>query len=219
MEIEGLICTLITLIIIFAWRLFEYLKKLQRNQDMFKKVGWIAEKECNTMCYSDSVRLRDMELISYIMEEQKKLNLPKRFCLDYSNDNEKKDAEEILNLHKNDVIKSYFHGLLTISKNIYKLSSLEYYFYSLYCFIYKELDEHKYQDKKYTNEEYTDKTYFSCQLTDYGRTYYKLYLITFMFIEKNEKTRKLFKYINHEHKQHIAKNLDKNEVQFWTYRP
>lgn len=200
MKIEGLICTLITLIIIFAWRLFEYLKKLHRNQDMFKKVGWIAEKECNTMCYSDSVSLRDMELISYIAEEQSELNIPKQYRIDFSNKSEMKNVEEILNFHKNKVVESYFHDFISKSRKICQLKPLEYYFFSLYCFLYKEVDK--------------GNSSFKWDLTDCGRAFFKLYLITNIFVESNENTRKLFEYINPNLKKLTMEHIEKINSHF-----
>lgn len=219
-DFESFIIGLLCLIFFFAYILLDHLNKLSRNHNMHLKIGWIAEKDNNMMCYKDSVRLRNKELILYILEEQHNLNVPKEFCIDFSNKKEIKNAEEILDLYKNDVIKSYFHGLLTKSKNICKLDSLEYYFYSLYNFIYEELDTYKNdQDKIYMNRKHIDDSYSICQLTNYGRTYYKLYLITNIFIENNKKTRKLFEYINPDLKKHIMEYLEKNEVCFWHYRP
>lgn len=218
---EGaLIPCLLFFTFLCSWRLFDYFKKSYMNNNMFKKVGWIAEKDCHMICYSDNVRLRDSDLISYIIKEQSNLEIPKDLYIDYSNETEKKNAEEILNIHKADVIKSYFCDFLTKSKNVCKLNSNEYYFYSLNCFIHKELNEYKHhQDKIYSDKEYTDKTHFTCQLTDYGRTFYKLYLITLIYTEKNENIKKLFEYINPKLKMNIMEHLKTNEISFWTYRP
>lgn len=218
--IDRLIFCIAFFLLLAVWKEFDHIKKLRQQQNLFQKIGWIAEKDNRNMVYSEFVRLRDYDLLSYIIEEQHNLNIPKQFCIDYSNETQKKYAEEILNLHKDDVIKLYFSDFLTKSKNICKLNSLEYYFYSLYCFIYKELKEYRhYQDKIYFGEKYTDNTHFSCKLTDFGRTYYKLYLISLMFIEGNEHTRKLFEYIDPKLKNRLMGYLENNEVVFWSYRP
>ena len=219
MDLDGFVSAIVPIFLISGWIIFDKTRNLYQCQNLFQKVGWIAEKEYRTVCYSDSVRLRNMELISYIAEEQQSLSINENLRIDFSNEAERKNIEEILNLHKADVIKSYFHGFLSKSKNICKLNAKEYYFYSLYCFIYKELKEYKYQDEIYKDKEYTDKTHFNCKLTDYGRAYYKLYLITQMFVENNERTKKLFEYINPKLRNQIADYLNKNEVGFWSYRP
>lgn len=200
-----------------GWKLVDHLKKSNLNENMFKKIGWIAEQYNHNI--SERVKLRDMELLSYLIEEQVNLEIPEDLRIDCSHESEKTDAEKILNSHKTEVIKNYFSDFLNINKKICKLNSLEYYFYSLYCFVYKELKEYKYQDKIYRDTKYTDKTHFNCQLTDYGRTYYKLYLITNMYIIKNEKIRSLFEYIDPNLKDQIIDHLQTNEVSFYRYRP
>ena len=216
---ESLICVLIFFALLGGWKLFDHLKNLNRNENMYKKIGWIIEKEQHNRCYSERVRLRDMDLLSYLFDAQNNLKIPKDLCIDYSSEIEKAAAEEILNSHKKDVLIKYFSDDLSINKKICRLDSLEYYFFSLYCFIYNELKEYKYQDKIYADKENTDKTHFSCQLTEYGRTYYKLYLITNMYIVNNEKTSSLFEYIDPKLKNHIMEYLRTNTIQFWTYRP
>ena len=113
MDITALISFIIFLGGILGWKLFDYFIKLYRNQNMYKKVGWIAEKDRHNICYSEFVRLRDYDLLSYIIKEQNKLNLSKEFCIDISNKSEKKNVEEILNTHRKNVIESYFHNTLS----------------------------------------------------------------------------------------------------------
>lgn len=168
MDKTALICTIIFFVIIFSWKLFDYFIKLYRNQNMYKKVGWIAEKDRHNICYSEFVRLRDYELLSYIIEEQNKLNLSKEFCIDYSNEKEKQDAEELLNIHRAEVIKNYFHGFLISNKVICKLNSLEYYIFSLF----NHVDNLIVKNSRYH---------------DFNKTHYKLYLITRKFCEINSK--------------------------------
>lgn len=193
------------------WKLFDHFRKFNYNEQLFKNVGWIAEKDCLSVCYSGRVRLRDHDLISYIFQEQQNLAIPEDLRIDCSNKSEKASIEKILTNHKNKTMTNYFSDFLVGNKKICKLNSLEYYFYSLYCFIHKELNEYKYQDEIYMDKEYTDKTHFKCKLTDYGRAYYKLYLITCMFVEKNEKTRKLFEHINPKLKSQIMEYLRANK--------
>ena len=202
------------LLFIIGWQLFVHIKKFYLSKDMFKKIGWIVIKENNMRCYSNNVRLRSKELISYFYEEQRNLNIPDNLQLDYSNEVEKVDAEKILEAHRNHVIKSYFSDDLIKNKNIYSLNSLEYYMYSLHCFLHPEITKHRDNRDKIYSFKSADKPYSHYTLTDYGRTYYKLYLITLMFLEKNEKTQKLFEYIDPKHKNHIIDDLQNNETSF-----
>ena len=192
------------------------MKKLYRNHNMYKKIGWIAEKEKTTVAYGNTdASLRSEYLIYYIVQQQRELDIPKQYCIDISNETEKANVEEILNVHKNDVVKSYFHDFLKKDKVFCKLNSLEYYMFSLNCFLQKNLENYEYIDKIYSSREYTDKTHYHRQLTDYGRTYYKLYLITKMFCKENEKTKMLIGGIN---SNSIMENLKNNKVEFWSYR-
>lgn len=199
-DIATLISSIIFFGVIFGWKLFDHLQKSYRSQNMYKKVGWIAEKESLNMVYSESVQLRDYDLLSYIIEEQSKLNISKEFCIDFSNEGEKKNVEEILNYHKNKVVELYFRGFLSKSRKVCQLSSLEYYFFSLYSFLYKEIDK--------------GQSSFKWSLNDNGRAFFKIYLITNMFVENNEKTKNLFDYINPNLKKLTMEHLEKINLHY-----
>lgn len=184
---------------------------------MFEKIAWIVEKKSNMWC--NNVHLRNEDLITYFYEEQIKLYIPENLRLDYSNEIEKADAEKILEAHRNHVINLYFSDTLIKDKNKYKLSSFEYYMFSLFNFLQPEINEHRdYNKDKIYSFKSLDKPYSYYTLTNYGRAYYKLYLITLMFIEKNENTNDLYKYIDSKHKNNIMENLKKNEVSFVSLR-
>ena len=194
-------------------KLFDYCQKSHRSQNIFKKVGWIVEREHPMSCYSEMVRLRDEELIYYVLQEQTKMDLQKEFFLDYSNEAERMYAEKILNYHKEYVVKFYFSDFLMKNKNICKLNSLEYYMFSLYMYLNNNADTNAFHGEIYKFEK-SEKPYSYYTLTDFGRAFYKIYLITLIFTESNEKTKKLFKYIDPNFKNHIMDYLKKNEVSF-----
>ncbi len=218
--IIGLISCLVFFAFIGGWKMLAYLKETKFRNNLFKKVGWIAEKEIYSIYYEDFVKLRSKELISYIIEEQHNMKININYCIDFNNETEKTYAEEILDSFKKDVTKSYFCGFLTTSKNICNLNSLEYYMYSLEAFFKRNSELYKpfFSDKiyKFQKEDGSDSYY---TLTDFGRTYYKLYLISLMFIENNPKTRILFEYIDPKFKNRLMGYLESNEICFWTYRP
>lgn len=216
-NIVALVVVVLFFLFLLGWRFFEDFKKLECNQNMFKKIAYIAERDDGHI-----MTHRSNELWYYIMQEQHALDLPKKLCIDFRNETEKKDVEKILDLHKERVIKFYFNDSLIKSKDICKLNSLEYYFFSLYSFICSKVDKPIYDRNEiggeiYKDREYIDEFSYKYQLTDYGRTYYKLYLITLMFLEKNEKTRKLFEYIDPKEKDRIVEYLEKNEITFFKY--
>lgn len=198
----------VAVIFLGMWIIPAY-KENKYRRDLYKKVGWIAEKEKTTVAYGGNVSLRSEDLIYYIMQQQIELDIPKQYCIDFSNISEKKNVEVILNCHKNKVVESYFHDFLSKSRKVCQLKSLEYYFFSLYCFFY---NEHK------------DESNFRWSLNDYGRAYCKLYLITTMFVESNEKIKNLFEYINPnlkkitmEHLEKINLHLEERKKYYGTY--
>ena len=206
---------LVFVVVTIVLKTIEYCIKSSRRENLYKKVGWIAEKEKRIYAYKD-VDLRDEELIYYVMQQQMKMSIPKEFCIDFTNEDEKACIDKILNIHKDYVTEMYFSNFLSLSKNICKLTSEEYYMYSLYNFLYHNLDE---RDLKYLGYDIykfkeQNKPYSTYTLTDEGRASYKIYLITLMFTETHERTRNLFEYINPETKKHIMDYLKTNEVEF-----
>lgn len=197
-------------IIIIAWVFYK--NRLDDEQNLYRKVAWIAVKQ-KPFVFSGTSRL--FELIEIVELEHNNLNIDEQFRLDFSSETEKENLTKILNTHKEHVIKSYFHGLLAKSNEIYALNELEYYFFSLNSFLYDTIYD---VNAAYTSREQVSDNEFKYQLTDYGRVYYKLHLVTSLYIEKNEhKVKKLFKYIDKEQKNRLMEALEKNEVLL--YRP
>ena len=99
--------------------------KLDDAKNLYRNVAWISDRSLVTP------NLRDFELSEYIEFEQRKQNIPEEFQIDFLNETEKGNLEKILDSHKEHVIKSYFSGHLSESKEIYKMDNSEYYFFSL----------------------------------------------------------------------------------------
>ena len=211
---ETLLVVLLFITVAIVFKAADYCIKSSRRENMYKKVGWIAEKK-NPMYHYKNVNLRYNELTYYIMRQQAELSLPKEFCIDFTNEDEKMCVEKILDIHKDYVVKMYFSDFLPDGKLVCKLTQEEYYIYSLYDFLYHNLDE---RDLRYLGDIYKfkekDKPYSTYTLTEVGRTSYKIYLIALMFIESHEKTKNLFKYINPNLKAHIMDYLKTNEITF-----
>ena len=187
-------------------------RKIDYNENLHQKVAWISDKY---IYYSDEIKpshLRDSELDEYIKTEQSNLKIPQQHCIDFSNEFEKESLSQILNEHKDQVVKNYFCNRLKEGTDIYNLSSLEYYFFSLYCFVYEKPSY--YDNKAYEKREKISDYTFKCRLTEYGRVYYKLKLITQSYIENNKQVQNLFNYIDKEYRNRLAEALDKNEVIF-----
>lgn len=183
--------------------------KLDEKQSLHNKVAWIYDRRLNVGF--NYTHLRDSELYEYIEIHQRELNIPRQYRIDFSNETEKEYLSKILDKHKEHVIEYYFYNRLKETKEIHYLNSLEYYFFSLHCFVYGNLSDYKDNDA-YEKKEYISDWQFKCQLTEYGRVYYKLELITRSYIESNDKVQKLFESIDKERKNRIMETLNKNEV-------
>lgn len=194
-----------------AWRF--HTVKLKNSQNLYKKVAWIAEREPNGRYSGRAVSLRGFELFEYIEFEQRKQNLPQEYQIDFSNETEKDNLIKILDSHKEHVFESYFCDWLAKSEYIYNLTQLEYYFFSLHCYLQEGCNA------LYCNREYISEHKYKCQLTDCGRIHYKLRLVTQLYIENNEQIQKLCDYIDKKRKSYIIEILEKNEVVFLSYRP
>lgn len=197
----------ISLAFIYLWvcAYIYYRQKTDDLQNIYRKISWIYDKNSYTN--------RGLNLYEYIEIEQSNLKIPQQHCIDFSNEFEKESLSQILNEHKDQVVKNYFCNRLKEGTNIYNLSSLEYYFLSLYCFVDEKPSY--YDNKAYEKREKISDYTFKCQLTEYGRVYYKLKLITQSYIENNKQVQNLFNYIDKEKRNRLAEALDKNEVIFY----
>ena len=190
-----------------AWRY--HIIKLDDKKNLYEKVAWIAKRR--SYGAFNSTHLRDFDLIDYIGVEQREHNIPQQYYIDFSNETEKELLKQILGKHKEYVIERYFLGYLKESKEIYKLKSLEYYFLSLHCFISNNND-----NNVYSKREPISVHQYKCKLTDYGKAYYKLALITQLYIESNENVYQLCEYRDKKRINNIMEILDKNEVCFFS---
>ena len=185
-------------------------KKYKRN--LFDKVQWIATKS-----FEDSnsyIIVRD-NLFEYIEQAQFSLNVEENFCIDFSNEQEKDFICKILDIHKQNIIDSFFRNSLTKHKDYYNLNNLEYYMFHLMNFLEKNERRDKFNEKVLYEFFHKDEVYRTYKLTDYGISYQKLYYITFLFCANNEKTKLLLDNANHT-LNGIKKIIETREIQYWS---
>lgn len=186
-----------------------YIAKYDYKKDLYLKVAWIVEKGSGTF---PPAHLRDFKLVQYIEFEQREQNTPEQVRVDFSNETEMKYLAQILNDHKKHVIKQYFYNCLKTSEDFYKLNNLQYYFFSLKCFLSNNFCMDNVYDgygENVSEHEYKRK------LSEYGRVYYKLLLIVRLYVEADEPVRKLHNYINEEETFRIMKIIENNEEHFY----
>lgn len=182
--LEGLIAGLVFYVFMFCWKITDNYRLFTHNENIFKKVGWISFKEPPGF-YSKRADLRDEDLIYYIMVEQYNLDILNNYPLEITTQEEHL-VEDILEVYRKNVIRSYFLDILSNNKELTKLSSIEYFMFSL-CTFLQTYTVTKCAESKYV---FNKKIYsVDYKLTDFGKVYYKVYLITRLFCEKNEKTK------------------------------
>ena len=213
---EDVVLNIIATSVVLLIPIVAYLKKRVLNYSLFKKVGWIIApfRERNLPDRFNS-------LLDELVYKQQDLELPQEFRLELrDNKTEIEYTKEILEFFKQDISEKYFGGYLSNTQKIRNLHEDWYFMYRLFEFFYEyaKYDNPKIRDKIYKYES-TDGSYHTHSLTDYGKTFYKLYLISLLYVENNPYTRKLYKYIDPKHKQYLKSYITSNKVTFWSYRP
>lgn len=195
-----------------------YLPK-KHARDLVDKVRWIAIQSYMGSIGSHGTckEVRDRELFEYIENEQNNLNIEKDFCIDFSNEKEKDFVCKILEIHKQNVVESFFRDSLTKDKAFYQLKYLEYYMFSLRGFLENNI-HNEINDIRLLKYHQKDGSYTTYELTDYGFIYQKLYYVATLFCVTNESIEPLFTSSQHTLKG-IKQDLESREITFWTYRP
>ena len=222
-RMENLIVVVILILFLGGHFAYKYVRENMYRENYFRKIGWITQKENPLKYYKPTVSLRDEELFYYIMQEEIKLKIPPEYHIDYYSDEQtKKDVDEILQLFQNDEIKNYFCDTLKKEKRFYKMDSLEYFMYGLFFFVSSLVDNNisdnkhpEYLDRIYSSRRYGERPYFYEQLSDFGIVCYKLLLITTYYCEKNEKIKRFNMDLDSED---IKKKINNKEVCFWSIR-
>lgn len=217
MTMEDMIFDVIAVSIWILIPIIIYLKKRVLNYSLFEKVGWIIAPYRERNLHDRNTT----SLLDELVYKQQDLELPREYRLELrDNKTEIENTQEILEVFKKYISEQYFGGYLSNTLKIRVLNDDWYFFYSLFEFIkkYAEYDNYELRDKMYKYES-TDGSYHTHSLTDYGRAFYKLYLISLLYVESNPYILKLYKYIDPELKEHLKSHLDNNEVTFWNYRP
>ena len=207
MNMEDMVWTIVTAGIFISLPIIRYLWKCFLNYGLFKKVGWIIAPSGFNRTLTDE--------IIYLQQEAK---IPKEYWILRDTDTEY--IKEILEVFKKDITELYFGGCLSNTNKIRNLNNEWYFMYRLSVFSeeYAKYDNSKLRDKIYKYES-SDGSYSTYSLTDYGITFYKLYLISLLYVENNPYTRKLYQYIDPKLKEHLKSYLNTKNVTFWSYHP
>ena len=220
--VDGIICLTLWILLIVGHHVYKIVRESIYRKDYYRKIGWITQKEKLGRFYNPTVNLRDEDLLYYIKKQEDKLKISESYRIDSSSEQVKKDIDEILKVFQNDKLEDYFSDLLKKERRFLKLTSLEYFMFSLGCFLssfvaidYYDRNHPEFKDKIYSSREYTDNSNFNEHLTDFGITCYKLLLITQVFLQKNEKFKKFDLRLDSDYTMSI---IDRKKAGFWSYR-
>lgn len=204
-----------------------FLLNKKYEHDLFDKVRWIAIKVSGvyggSIFINDSRKtskeVRDKDLIEYIINEQRNLKIEADYCIDDSDKFEKDFICEVLEAHKNEVIKNLFCDSLIKDKIFFNLDFLEYYMFSLRNFLEKkQLNRDTFNNIVLYDYIRKDGSYRIYELTEHGFIFNKLLFITTLFCATNENIKPHFTNPDKILKD-LKKYLDNKEIAFWSYRP
>ena len=231
MEIESLISLLLFFLFCFSYRFYQY----ARCENIFKKTKWISEKSTSLQydgCYSMEnltyyINTNDdiyyaMYRIKGLKIEKSPLTIPEEYQIDFTYEQERLYVSEILEAYRRNITDTFLKenrsSLSQKNKTIYKLRDIDYFMFTLLCYLKNcvDYDSYIFKNKVYKERESEDGPYFSCQLTDFGRVCYKILLVTKMYCENNDFTKPL---ILQSESEDIMSYLKLNTVRFWSYRP
>lgn len=205
------------ILVLVLFMFFHKLHKFYKAENIYKKMKWICEKATKNRKCADCDNL-----LYYLNNQTHELKIPYDYQLLFRT-TEEAYASVILERFKKSKLNSLFrqdmNSLTTMYKEWYKISDLDYFMLSLFGYleVNAESSSYYYSDKIYKrNMHKGDSSYSYYNLTDFGRAYFKLFLITALYCENNANTKP---FIRNPQAQHIKSYLDTNEICFWRYRP
>lgn len=202
---EGLIASLILLLVGVFCFLFSILKELQKVKSLRKLVAW---------CVTGGDGIALWEEIS---NAQNKLKIKKKYCL--FGDEEWEYVREILDEYKKDLMLSYFRGHLIVIKSKYVLSGENYFMASLYTFLSDHQCDYKFLEHDMHKEIISYKSYgesFSAgfdatyALTEFAMVFHKMHYITYMYCKGNEI---LKAFVPEWNEKNLKEILDTKQIQ------
>ena len=192
---------------------FYNLHKYIKAENLYKKMKWICEKSTKKRKCIDSDNL-----LYYLNDQTFELKIPNNYQLLFGT-TEIAYASVILERFRKSKLDSLFrhdiNSLTTWDKEWYKLSDLDYFMLSLFGYLEEnaKCSSYYYSNKIYKwNMIKSNSTYDYYYLTNFGRVYFKIYLITAIYCENNTNTKT---FICNPQSRHIKSYLDTNEIAFW----
>lgn len=192
LSVLKVMCSLFLPYIIFKEIIYPKYKNRKYALNLFDKVRWIAIKASYGSIFINDERrttkkVRDRDLIDYIINEQQNLKIENDYCIDDSNKFEKNFICEILEAHKKEVIENFFCDSLKKEKIFFQLNFFEYYMFSLLNFLNEKLlNRNDFNNIILYNFFRQDGWYKTYKLTEHGFMFLKLLYVVTLFCINNE---------------------------------
>ena len=181
--------TIIISFLVFILFFVIYAIDISKTKNMYGKLKWIADKETDIPEYLSGI-FSDYHILSYLVALADKTNIPQKYRFDFEDTEILKYAHKILESYKKSTARFFNWDFLSEQKKfIYELDEKEFFYYSLFLYLVFHRNDFELSDDTGTRKIRIFNTLDNYSLTDFGITYYKLFLIVALFCESCEKTR------------------------------
>lgn len=165
--------------------------------------------------------IKETDLIYIIKNQQRFLKIENDYNLSFQDTIEQENLNKIINLFKKEIIDDYFNKRLDMTFKLCKLTETEYFMYMFRFFLMEnKLDENRaflFLNKEDMYEhELIWQNQNGCEdwnyvLTDFSKTFHKIYLITETYCKNNTNIQKIIPYIKNSNScEEIKKTLQEN---------
>lgn len=168
--------------------------------------------------------IKNSDLSDILHNLQIHLNIEKQYCFSFSQKSEKENLEKIINLFEKEILDDYFNNRLTMSLKLIWFNETEYFMYALRNFLLiNDLDKNhtflwEYGIEMYNEELVHDGGHthrdYVYTLTDFSKSYYKLFVTVLTYCENNKNILKAVPHIaRYNRSEQIKEILDKNKLE------
>ena len=178
---------------------------------LFKNISWI----------------KNTDLFNILHNQQLQLNVEKPYRFSISQENEKENLKKIINLFKKEIINDYFNNRLTMPIKLIHFTEAEYFMYMLRNFLlindvntynvfFQEYGIEMYNEELVSDRGDTNRDYIYT-LTDFSKTFYKLFVTVLIYCENNKNILKAIPHITrYNRSEQIKEILEKNKLEVIT---
>lgn len=167
--------------------------------------------------------IKNTNLLDILNNQQIRLNIEKQYRFSLLQEPEKENLNKILNLFKKETLDDFFNNRLTLPFKLIWFNETEYFIYMLWNFLLiNDVDKNHTFLWEYGIEMYNEELVYEgghthrdyiYTLTDFSKSYYKLFITVLTYCENNKNILKAVPHIaRYTRSEQIKEILDKNEL-------